>query len=259
MRYPRSAGLIVRLWFVANEPSGENAAQELRRIYGDWRSEKPDAIVVLGGNSTLIRLLPKVVGFNVPVFPMNLGTGGFLTNSYQAMKLPLIIQSSRPAKIAPIEVEYSVEGDEPETALAFNEVVLYRGSRKMAEMNIWVDDALRVEGLRGDGVLVATPAGSTAYNLSARGPILPLTSRLLALTPLAPFHPKLWEGSVLPETSRIVMKVCDGSPVELAADHSTKGRVTQAQMSISGRHSVTLLYAWTRDFDERQLTEQFAH
>ncbi len=245
--------------------SGSTEAEEARaalvRLYGDFPPRDADVIVALGGDGLMLQTLHRIIKAPKPIYGMNRGSVGFLMNEYSEHKLHERLQAAHPSIIHPLVMRASdVRGVET-TARAINEVSLLRQTYQAAKLRIEVDAATRLSELIADGILVATPAGSTAYNLSANGPILPLGAPLMALTPLSPFRPRRWRGALLPDAANVVIEVleADKRPVAAAADHYEIRRVTRVEVSMDRETSLVLLHDPGHSLDERILREQFRY
>ncbi len=200
----------------------QRARERLVARYGDCATEDADAIVALGGDGFLLETLHHLLesGRAVPIYGINCGSVGFLMNPLVEEELPERLGCAQAATLHPLRMHAVTRGGAVEEALAFNEVSLLRQIRQTAKVRITVDGRVRLEELACDGVLVSTPAGSTAYNLSAHGPILPLSANLLPLTPISPFRPRRWRGALLPSSAEVVFEVLepDKRPVAAVAD-----------------------------------------
>jgi len=211
-----------KIAFVASaHEEAEAARRELAKLYGDVTPDKADVVVALGGDGMMLQTLHKQRDSGIPIYGMNRGSVGFLMNEYATEDLKERIAAAERVVIHPLSMETVGVDGKKESARAFNEVSLLRQSYQAAKLKIAIDGKVRLEELISDGILVATPAGSTAYNLSAHGPILPLNAPLLALTPLSAFRPRRWRGALLPEHARIEIDVleADKRPVSAVADH----------------------------------------
>lgn len=255
----------VRTRDIAFLSSGSKEAEEARIAlvarYGDVEPEEADVIVALGGDGLMLQTLHRTMTVPKPIYGMNRGSVGFLMNEYSEQNLPERLAAALPSIIHPLAMRASdVRGVET-TARAINEVSLLRQTYQAAKLRIEVDDATRLDELIADGILVATPAGSTAYNLSANGPILPLGSPLMALTPLSPFRPRRWRGALLPDAAKVVIVVleADKRPVAAAADHYEIRRVTRVEVSTDRATSLVILHDPGHSLDERILREQFRY
>ncbi len=250
-----------RLHFVASEtPEAQKALARLRQLYGDIAPENADIIVALGGDGFMLQTLHGFLGRSKPIFGMNLGSVGFLMNEYREEDLQARLDAAEAAHIHPLRM--SVQSPlGAKTALAFNEVSLFRQTRQTAKLRITLDGKVRLDELSSDGILVATPAGSTAYNLSAHGPILPINAALLALTPLSPFRPRRWRGALLPHNTKIRFDILDAvkRPVSAVADNIEVRDVTSVDIAEDRAISTTMLFDQGHSLDERILAEQFVY
>ncbi len=245
--------------------SGSREAEEARGVliglYGGVAPEEADIIVALGGDGLMLQTLHRTMKAPKPIYGMNRGSVGFLMNEYSEHNLLERLEAALPSIIHPLLMRaHDVRGIET-TARAINEVSLLRQTYQAAKLRIEVDKATRLNELIADGMLVATPAGSTAYNLSANGPILPLGTPLMALTPLSPFRPRRWRGALLPDAAQVVIEVleADKRPVAAAADHYEIRRVTRVEVSMDRATSLILLHDPGHSLDERILREQFRY
>jgi len=233
--------------------------RELEEYYQFVPPEESDVIVALGGDGLMLHALHNHMDLGKPIYGMNCGTIGFLMNDYRAGSLPERIISAELHELHPVAMKATTIDGDTEEALAFNEVALFRGSGQSANIRISVDGVDRIEKFMGDGLIVATSAGSTAYNLSAHGPIIPLGSNLLALTPVSPFRPRRWKGALLPHTSVIEMENLDPEkrPLTATADfmeiHSVKTITVREDQS----HAVKVLFDKDHSLEERIIREQF--
>ena len=239
-----------------------SATDELRDRY-DWVDiHQADIIVALGGDGFMLQTLHTMLDSNriVPVFGMNRGTVGFLLNEFRLDALPERIARARPFAVPPLMADITTMTGERHVLPAINEVSLLRETRQTAKIEVMVDGRVMLPELVCDGVLVATPAGSTAYNLSANGPILPLDSQVLALTPISPFRPRRWKGAIVPERTRIEFNVREGSkrPVSAVADQREVRDIRSVRVTVDRNRSLTLLFDPEHALDERITREQFA-
>ena len=238
------------------------AASELSGIYDFVSPDEADAIVVLGGDGFMLQTLHQMLdaGDVKPVYGINMGTVGFLMNkSRKRPDLLAAVNRASARAIAPLRMEATGQDGSIQTRFAINEVSLLRETRQTAKIEVEVSGKVRIQELVCDGVLVATPAGSTAYNLSANGPILPLDSQLIALTPISAFRPRRWRGAVLPERNDVIFRVRepDKRPVAVVADQTEFRDVAQVCISISREQELTLLFDRGHSLDERIVAEQF--
>lgn len=252
-----------RLALLASEtPRAQEAAVLLRDAY-DWVPlPRADAVVVLGGDGFMLQTLHRMLdsGRTVPAYGMNCGTVGFLMNRYRSpARLLDRIGKARAFAIAPLKMEAVLSDGSIVHARAINEVSLLRETRQTAKIEISVDGKVRLSEVVCDGVLLATPAGSTAYNLSANGPILPLDSQLLALTPISAFRPRRWSGAILPERSCVTFRIRepDKRPVSAVADQHEFRDIAEVRLEIDREHQLSLLFDPGHALDERIVAEQF--
>ena len=242
--------------------AAQDAAVELRKLY-EWHSiEKADLIVALGGDGFMLRTLHAMLDRHriLPVFGMNLGTVGFLMNDWKAELLELRLQHAKAITVLPLRMDAVTVDGQKLSMPAINEISLLRETRETAKIEVLVDGRVVLPELVCDGVLVASPAGSTAYNLSAQGPILPLESSLLALTPISPFRPRRWRGAILPNKTAISFRVLDAikRPVSAVADQREVRDVAEVSISIDRTSPLTLLFDPEHALDDRITMEQFA-
>ncbi|MFZ9414060.1 MAG: NAD kinase [Alphaproteobacteria bacterium] len=222
--------------------------------------EAADILVALGGDGFLLQTLHRHRALGRPVFGMNRGSVGFLLNEFREAGLMERLAKSSPVLLHPLRMEATTIGGERVVATAINEVALFRQQRQTAKIRISVDGVVRLPELSCDGVMVATPAGSTAYNLSAHGPIIPLGAGLLALTPISAFRPRRWRGALLPHGAKVGFEVleADKRPVGAAADHSEVRDVARVEVREERDIGFTLLFDPDQNLEERVLKEQFA-
>ena len=250
-----------RLAFVAaNTIAARTAKAALEKRYGLVSPADAEAIVALGGDGMMLQTLHRNLRRRTPIFGMNLGTVGFLMNQYRAAGLPGRIRKARHVALTPLRMVATNARGQRSEAIAINEVSLLRSSRQTARIAVSVDGTSRIPDLYCDGAIVATPAGSTAYNLSAHGPILPLGAGLLALTPINAFRPRRWRGALLPRASRVDLTILDPRkrPVAAAADSVEIANVTRVVVTEATDIELTLLFDPEHDLEERILKEQFA-
>lgn len=249
-----------KIHFTASESSDAVAALEkLRAQYGD-AGDDASVIVALGGDGFILQTLHLFLGRDVPIYGMNFGSIGFLMNEYREEGLPERLAAATPAQIHPLLMHAEAHGEWTE-ALAFNDVSLLRETRQTAKLRISVDGKVRLNELICDGILIATPAGSTAYNLSAHGPILPIESALLAMTPLSAFRPRRWRGALLPHRAKIHIDILEPTkrPVSATADSFEVRNVTRVDIAEDRSTSMTMLFDADRSLEERILAEQFLY
>lgn len=250
------------LHFVSsNTESAQEATNLLAALYGQSSPDEADAIVALGGDGFMLATIHRFMNRDTPIYGMNRGTVGFLMNEYIEENLRERIEQSISETIRPLTMSAEdTEGNKTQ-AMAINEVSLFRQSYQAAKIRITVDDHVRLDELVCDGLMVATPAGSTAYNLSAQGPIIPLDAPLLALTPVSPFRPRRWRGALLPNQASVELEVLeeDKRPVNAVADHTEVKSVRKVRIEESREATATLLFDPSHSWDERILAEQFKY
>ena len=245
----------------SDSPVAQEAVTRLRARYGHHPPGEAEVIVALGGDGFMLQTLHGHMGLGVPVYGMNRGSVGFLMNDYEEEALEACLEEAISVRINPLRMDATDSAGVHHGALAINEVALFRQTYQAAKLRISVDDRVRMEELVCDGVLAATPAGSTAYNLSAQGPILPIHSRLLALTPISPFRPRRWRGAILPWETQLSIEVLEPEkrPIAATADHVEVRDVIRVSVSAASEIELELLYNPGHGLEERLLSEQFAH
>jgi NAD+ kinase len=249
-----------RLSFIAADTSEARVARDrLAARYGDSPPASADTLVVLGGDGAMLETLHRYMEQPRPIFGMNCGTVGFLMNRYDDDDLPGRIERARKTVVHPLRMTTIDSNGAQHTALAINEVSLLRQRAQAAKIGVFIDDVERLSELVCDGVLIATPAGSTAYNLSAHGPILPIGSGVLALTPISAFRPRRWRGAVLPREARVrfVIHEPDKRPVSATADFTEIRDVREVMVNEERSRRLTLLFDPGHHLEERILQEQF--
>jgi len=258
-----SAGAPPRRALVASPTApAQEAARTLADAH-DWvAAEDADLVIALGGDGFMLQTLHAMLarrGNPVPVFGMNLGTVGFLMNEWRPHGLEDRLSRAKPFKVTPLQVTITGMDGRVHQRPAINEVSLLRETRQTAKLAVSVNDRLVMPELACDGILVATPAGSTAYNLSAQGPILPLGTGLLALTPISPFRPRRWRGAILPDKARIGLKVLNPAkrPVSAVADQFEVRDVASVEVCIDRARELTLMFDPEHALDDRITMEQF--
>jgi len=234
----------------------------LRRRYSWADAEEAETLVALGGDGFMLQTLHGMLaqGCPKPVFGMNRGTVGFLMNDWRLDRLAERIAGAKAIRVAPLQMEATTVKGEVHRSAAINEVSLLRETRQTAKIEILVNGRVALPELACDGVLVATPAGSTAYNLSARGPILPLQAKMLALTPISPFRPRRWSGAILPDETAVCFRILEAEnrPVSAVADQVEVREVARVEVTLDRERSLTLLFDPEHALDERIAMEQFA-
>jgi NAD+ kinase len=251
----------MRFAFVASDTSvAQQARRKLVERYGDVPAEEAELIVALGGDGFMLRTLHAHLALGVPVYGMKLGRVGFLMNKHRLDELPERVARAHAAELFPLEMQVTDTAGRAHTALAFNEVSLLRQSNQAAHLEVKLNEAVKLPNLVCDGVMVATPAGSTAYNLSAHGPILPLDANVLALTPISPFRPRRWRGAILPHRTEVSLRVLDPGkrPVSATADFHEVRDVREVLVRQAAGQGVRLLFDPEHNLEQRILDEQFA-
>jgi NAD+ kinase len=249
---------VTRLHFTA-APDATEALAAMRARYPDAGPEAAEVIVALGGDGFMLQTLHAFIGKDKPIYGMNLGSVGFLMNEYREDNLTARLAAAERARVHPLRMTAQCR-DRAVEALAFNEVSLLRQTRQAAKIRIMVDDRARISELICDGVLVSTSAGSTAYNLSAHGPILPIDAALLALTPISAFRPRRWRGALLPHRARVRFEILENAkrPVSAVADDLEVRDVMAVDVAEDRSIAMTMLYDAGHNLDERILSEQFS-
>ncbi|MGE5062785.1 MAG: NAD kinase [Myxococcales bacterium] len=247
----------------SNREVAKAAETLLTKRYRFAPHEKAKTLVALGGDGFMLHTLHRMLQGecpHLPVFGMNRGTVGFLMNDWRIDRLAERIAAAKAIRVAPLEMRATTVGGETFTHAAINEVSLLRETRQTAKIEISVDGRVALPELACDGVLVATPAGSTAYNLSAHGPILPLQARMLALTPISPFRPRRWSGAILPDDTAVCFRILEAEnrPVSAVADQIEVRDVARVEVRLDREKSLTLLFDPEHALDERIAMEQFA-
>ena len=247
--------------FVASAaPEAQDALRELVARYGNTSPEDADIVVALGGDGFMLQTLHGTMNSDKRVYGMNRGSVGFLMNDFSIDDLEERIAASIENRFHPLRMVTTDENDDVSSALAINEVSLFRQSYQAAKLRVMVDGRERLEELSCDGLMVATPVGSTAYNFSAHGPILPFEAPLLAMTPVSPFRPRRWRGALLPDSAVVEVQVLEPEkrPVNAVADHQEVKSVRKVQIQQARDSTARLLSDRNRSWSDRILAEQFA-
>ncbi|KRD56350.1 MULTISPECIES: NAD kinase [Sinorhizobium/Ensifer group] len=248
-------------FLASSAEEAQKAAADLKAIYGDNDPAKADVIVALGGDGFMLQTLHQTMNSGKLVYGMNRGSVGFLMNRYSTENLTDRICQAVENAFHPLEMQTTDVYGESFTALAINEVYLFRQSYQAAKLRVLIDGKTRLQELTCDGLLVATPAGSTAYNLSAHGPILPLEAPLLAMTPVSAFRPRRWRGALLPNhvTVEIEILEADKRPVNAVADHQEVKSVVKVRIAESENMTARILSDPDHSWSDRILAEQFSN
>ena len=253
----------LRLGLVASPTDrAQHAEAELRAAHAFVDADAADVLVALGGDGFMLQTLHAMLdaGRIKPVYGINLGTVGFLMNRLKSSRaLEERVARARHIAVSPLWMEATTNSGATASSWAINEVSLLRETRQTAKLEVSVNGKVRMPELSCDGVLVATPAGSTAYNLSANGPILPLGSNMLALTPISPFRPRRWRGAILPESAEIVFRARESvkRPVSVVADQKEVRDISEVRVCAWRDHQLTLLFDKGKSLEERIFAEQF--
>ncbi len=249
-----------RIGFLASTAGkAQRARDRLAARYGDAVAEEAAVLVALGGDGCMLESQHRLLGRNIPIYGMNCGSVGFLMNDYREDDLPRRLAEAQAAVLHPLRMKATMQEGGIEEALAINEVSLLREVRQAAKIRILIDGKERLSELICDGVLVATPAGSTAYNLSAHGPIVPLGANLLALTPISAFRPRRWRGALLPAEAAVVFEILEPEkrPVAAVADYTEVRDVRRVEVREDRSLALTMLFDPDHGLSERIIAEQF--
>ncbi len=249
-----------RIAFVAADiEAAEKARRSLAKRYGHVPPDRADVIVALGGDGFMLQTLHRYMGRRIPIFGMHRGSVGFLLNEYREYGLVERLARATRVKLHPLRMVATTVRGRKRSALAINEVSLLRQQRQAAKIRILIDGVERLHEVICDGVLLSTPAGSTAYNLSAHGPILPLGANLLAMTPISAFRPRRWRGALLPHTAKVTFEILerDKRPVSATADHTEVRDVVRVEIHEDRSVELTFLFDPEHNLEERVLKEQF--
>lgn len=260
---PNKTNAFQKICFIADQTSSaQKAYKQFFKLHTSFPINNADVIVVLGGDGFMLRVLHTLLKENctTPIYGINCGTVGFLMNMFEnASSLLNRLQNSHPIHLNPLCMETTTNASSSEKIYAINEIALLRQTPQVSKISIYVNNILQLDSLIGDGVLVATPAGSTAYNFSAGGPILPLEANLLALTPINVFRPRRWHGALLPKSAHIRFEVQDplSRPVTCTADFYEVANVKSVKIQEDPLKTLTLLFDPEHNLERRILEEQF--
>jgi NAD+ kinase len=251
-----------RIAFVASSGiEAQQALEQLTKIYDNHPPEQADVVVALGGDGLMLQTLHRLMRSNTPIYGMHRGTIGFLMNEFIIHGLGARLDAAKVTNIHPLLMRATDVHGTVHIHHAINEVALFRQTHQAARLRILIDENERMPELIADGVLVATPAGSTAYNLSAQGPILPINAALLALTPISAFRPRRWRGALLPNTAFVVIEVLEAEkrPVAAVADHDEARDVRRVEVVSDRSITMHMLFDPGHSLEERILREQFSY
>lgn len=257
-----SASPVSTIAFVASDTEPARTAKEqLEARYGACDPEAAEVIVALGGDGLMLQTLHTFMGTAKPIYGMNRGSVGFLMNEFREDDLPARLARAERSVVHPLLMEAHDIHGQSYSAWGINEVFLSRQTYQAAKIRVWVDGQVRLDELIADGIMVATPAGSTAYNLSANGPILPLNAPLLALTPISAFRPRHWRGALLPDHARLRFDVLEAEkrPVSAVADHTEILSVSYVDIALDPSVALVMLHDPGHSLDERILRAQFGY
>jgi NAD+ kinase len=258
----RSPAQYERIAFVASKtPEASEALAKLAAQYGNAEPDKAEVIVALGGDGLMLQTLRRSMRSGIPIYGMHRGTVGFLMNEYHPDGLKERLAAAGTTVIHPLVMRATDVAGKTHEHHAINEVSVFRQSYQAARLGIMVDGKERLPELVADGVLIATPAGSTAYNLSAQGPIIPIDSPLLALTPISPFRPRRWRGALLPDKASVTITALEAEkrPVAAVADHDEVRDVAKVDVRMDHSVRIRMLFDPGHSLDERILREQFGY
>ena len=259
---PRRKTHLKHIAFVASDtPSAQKARRLLVRRYGDALPETADVVVALGGDGLMLATLQRFMNSGKPIYGMHRGTVGFLMNEFSDKHLVQRLAAAEVTVIHPLVMRAHDAAGRVHRHRAINEVSLFRQTHQAARLRVMVDGKERLAELVADGVLLATPAGSTAYNLSVQGPIIPVGAPLLALTPISPFRPRRWRGALLPDRARVTVEVREPvkRPVAAVADHNEVRSVRSVEVGMDHSIAMHMLFDPGHSLDERILREQFGY
>lgn len=245
----------------SHKVKAKKLAEMAENLYGNHPVDEADVIIAFGGDGFMLHVLHKLQNHNIPVFGINTGTVGFLLNTSDNIELLLErVRSAKHTKLYPLKGKITDIFGNTHEIKAFNEISLVRSSAQTAKLSIKLNNKMQLSQLVGDGLIIATPTGSTAYNLSAGGPILPLESGLVAITPICPFRPRRWSGAIVPNDINIEIEIlnADQRPVKLTADQSLLPKISSAIISVDKNFSYTLLFDPSHSLGDRIMHEQFA-
>ncbi len=247
-------------FYSATTKKANNALKNLKKKYKNYPINKADVIVALGGDGTILSALHQSIKYSKPIFGINRGEYGFLTNPYKNVDLIKRLEKAKKTELHGLKMLATKKNGKKSEAMAINEVALLRSSRHAAKIKVQVDNIVRIKELVCDGVLLSTPAGSTAYNLSARGQIIPMKSNLLALTPISPFKPRSWRGALINSKSKVTFIILDEKKrlVNVSADFKEIKDIKKVEIREDRSIKLSLLFDPDHNFEKKVLKEQFS-
>ena len=251
-----------KMSFVSSDDSlAINSLKKIKEKYNHVSPSQADIIIALGGDGTILETLHRYFNIQKPIYGMNRGHVGFLMNEYSENELIERINLSIPTKLYPLKIKNFDDKGLIKESIAFNDVSLIRETRQIAKIMIEINGIKKISELLCDGCLVSTPAGSTAYNLSSRGPVIPVDAQLLALTPISPYRPRRWRGALLPNTVKITLTALDNKkrPVRAEADFFEVNNISKIEVSLDKSQYINLLFDKGHDLEERIINEQFIY
>lgn len=249
-----------RLHFLSiDKPEAIQYKNSLIKKYGNTAIDETEVIICIGGDGFVLETLHTYINYQIPIYSINFGSIGFLTNPKVKKNLPTLLYTAHPTCLHPLSMSAETMDGKIHTALAFNDIFLYRQTRQAAKIRIIINRKIRLPELICDGIIVSTPAGSTAYNLSAHGPIVPLNSGLLPLTPICPFRPRRWQGALLPSTTLFQFNTLEASkrPIAAVADFTEIRDVINITVKENKSIKSQLLFNPDQNLPERLVSEQF--
>ncbi len=245
--------------------SGDQTATKsaciLKKKYKFVKPAQADVIVALGGDGTVLETLHKYLKQQIPIYGMNRGHIGFLMNEYSENNLLTRLKKSKSTKLYPLKIKSFLNNGSIKESIAFNDVSLIRNTRQIAKICIEINNTKKIDQLLCDGCLISTPAGSSAYNLSLRGPVFPVDAQLLALTPISPYRPRRWRGALLPNNVKITLTALEEKkrPVRAEADFFETNNIKKLEVALDKKQFVNLLFDQGHDLEERIINEQFLY
>ena len=247
-------------FYIAKNKKAKVVADELLSLYGQVDLSRAEVIVAVGGDGAMLAAMRESITYNIPVFGLNRGNIGFLMNDFHKLNLIERLKDANEIIVHPLEMVAVDSKNKKYVELAINEVAIFRRTHQSAIISIKIDDTERLSELTCDGVMVATPVGSTAYNLSAHGPILPIGSEILALTPISPFRPRRWRGALIKNKSIIEFNIINPKlrPVSASADAKEVKNIKQVFISQKHKINLRILYDKTNGMEDKYLKEQFS-